>query len=618
MEVSKANKKPNWKSIINKLKKPIIEKKSQLTTISDQEENYELPSDTDFLENKYKNLLKLNNDNIKKQEDTQIKNHEIERELKIIRLLNEANFGDSNRLNSIRNYLLAGQPLIHDDDIYLKEQSKKLTLRYEDQLEFNYEQKVITVKRPLQPQTILIDDVEQKPTHDFNSLGTTIANIVHNSNPHFTIGIYGEWGTGKTTLMKVIEKHLLEKGIFENEQTILSVWFNAWKHERENSIATHSLLKTVAYAMENHKKFNDVSQAIFTALTIYDKDLMQQLILNMISQKGNALEEQIDEKMSYLQKLYRNSVYFDGLEKINQQMKNIRETDRNKNYRVVIFIDDLDRCSPNKALEVLESIKLFLDMEGFVFIIGLSHKTVTKLISYAYKSTGVKGEDYIKKIIQIPIKIPSWSHENIIDLIETRIAPNLNPGYTKFLHQNSGMVARVVDYNPRQLKRFINNVIIAFETFASKQNSPEITFNEIFLVKILKSEWPDFYSEFLSNEDFREIVKWMITRPREFKKYFKYLKAPTDEFPQEQRNKRLLLLNKLTQRTKDRINSQHVDILADFDNQTWEFFDNVQDVLYGIKDWKVVDNVMDVVEEMPYDLPIGSNKPKSNEETIEN
>jgi len=161
MEVSKVNKKPNWKSIINKLKKPIIEEKSQLTTISDQHEDYELASDNNLLENKYKNLLKLNNDNLKKQEDTQIKNHEIEKELKIIRLLNDANLGDSNRLNSIRNYLLASQPLIHDDDIYLKEQSKKLTLRYEDQLEFNYEQKVITVKRPLQPQTILIDDVEQ-------------------------------------------------------------------------------------------------------------------------------------------------------------------------------------------------------------------------------------------------------------------------------------------------------------------------------------------------------------------------------------------------------------------------------------------------------------------------
>jgi len=418
--------------------------------------------------------------------------------------------------------------------------------------------------------------------------------------------------------MKAIEKNLLENGVIEHEQTILPVWYNAWKHEREDSVATLSLMKTVAYAMENHQTYDNVSKTIFTALTIYDKDLMQKIVLNIISEKRNEVEEQIEEKMSFLQKLYKNSVYFDGLEKINQQMINILDTDRNKDYRVVIFIDDLDRCSPNKALEVLESIKLFLDIEGFIFIIGLSHKTVTKLISHAYKSTGVKGEDYIKKIIQIPIQIPSWSHENIIDLIETRIASNLNPEYTKFLHQNSGMIARVIDYNPRQLKRFINSVIIAFETFASKENSPEITFNEIFLVKILKSEWPDFYSEFLIKEDFREIVKWMLTRPREFKKYFKYIKTPTDEFPSEQRNKRILLLNKLIQRTEGRINSQHVDILADFDDDTWLFFDNIHDVLFRIKDWRVVDNIMGIVEEMPYELSIGPNKPKLKEQQPEN
>ena len=619
MEVSRSSKKkPNWKSIINKLKKPKIEKSTQLTSQTDVQEYDEfINEEKEILENKYKHVFKLNPENLKKPEETQNNHQDIERELKIIRLLNEANLGDLTRLNSIRNYLLAGQPLIHDDDIYLKEQSKQLKLRNEDQLEIDYVQKVITVKRPLQPQTILIDNVEKKPTHDFNSLGRTIANIIKNSNPHFTIGIYGEWGTGKTTLMKAIEKHLLENNIFEKKQTILPVWYNAWKHERENSIATLSLMKTVAYAMDNHKQFNDVSKAIFTALTIYDKDLMQQLVLNMISQKGNELEEQIDEKMSYLQKLYRNSVYFDGLEKIKQQMEKIRGSDQVSDHRVVIFIDDLDRCSPNKALEVLESIKLFLDIEGFVFIIGLSHKTVTKLISHAYKSTGVKGEDYIKKIIQIPIQIPSWSHENIIDLIETRIAPNLNPEYTKFLHQNSGMIARIVDYNPRQLKRFINSVIIAFETFVSKENSLEITFNEIFLVKILKSEWPDFYAEFIRNQDFREIIKWLITRPRDLKKYFKYLKEPTEEFPVEQRNKRILLLNKLILRTEGHINSQHIDILGDFDNEMWMFFDNVQDVLYGIKDWRIIDNVMDVVEELPYDLPISSKKQRTNEQKLD-
>jgi hypothetical protein len=308
--------------------------------------------------------------------------------------------------------------------------------------------------------------------------------------------------------------------------------------------------------------------------------------------------------MDYMNKLYRDSIYFDGLDKIRRQMEVIRELE-GQEYRIVIFIDDLDRCSPNKALEVLESIKLFLDIEGFAFVIGLSHKTVTQLITQAYQTTGVKGEDYIKKIIQIPIKIPSWSDDNIIDLIDNQISANLNEEYTKFLRQNSTMIAKVVEYNPRQLKRFINNVIIAFETFASNKNSQQIKFDEIFLVKILKKEWPDFYSEFIKSRDFREIIKWLVEQPKDLRKYFKYLKAPTAEEPVEQKNKRLDLLNKLSERTHGRITSFQIDILSDFTLDAWNFLSNVKEILFGIENWKVLDNVMDVVEEFHYDIDIG-------------
>ncbi|MGI0040637.1 MAG: P-loop NTPase fold protein [Nitrosopumilaceae archaeon] len=284
-----------------------------------------------------------------------------------------------------------------------------------------------------------------------------------------------------------------------------------------------------------------------------------------------------------------------------------------KDSRVVIFIDDLDRCSPDKALEILESIKLFLGMEGFIFVVGLSHKTVTELITKAYAATGVKGEDYIKKIIQIPIKIPAWSQESILDLVENKIKTNLHEEYTNFLSQNSDMIARVVDYNPRQLKRFVNNVIIAFETFANRDNSTEIKFNDIFLVKILKSEWPDFYTEIVRNQDFLEIVKWILTKPRELKRYFKYLNTYTEEGHAEQKQQRLLLLNKLTERTEGRIDSRHIEILSDFDYESWIFFAHVRDVLFGIKDWKVINTIVNVVEEFSYDLPVGSSKSKESQ-----
>ena len=598
-----------WKTILKKLNKTKNADPKRLDTIENQIDKGKSPYDSDieYLKEKYAQWKE--SDSEETPQET-IKKLNYDTELKIIEYMHQKEIGDFSRLESIKNYLMVGQPLLQEDRIYLKEQSKQLetTVTTNDELHPEIKSKKRT--SPLKPQAILIDTVEKSPTHDFNSLSKTISNIIRNSIPHFTIGIYGEWGTGKTTLMKSIERNLSENQ--ENSaQSFLPIWFNAWKYEREDGLATISLLKTVGYVMANHEIYDSLSKTIFKGLTIVGKDMIQQIAMQAVSKTQQVADEEIEVKMDYLNKLYRDSVYYEGLDKIKKEMETIRG--EKGDYRVVIFIDDLDRCSPVKALEVLESIKLFLDIEGFVFVIGLSHKTVTELISKAYNSTGVKGEDYIKKIIQIPIKIPSWSKESIIDLINNSIITNLNSDYTKFLCENSGMIAKVVDYNPRQLKRFINNVIVAFETFASKQGSPEIQFNEIFLVKILKSEWPDFYQELVYNKDFRDIVKWMMTKPRDLRKYFKNLRTLTDEFPAERKHKRILLLNKLTEYTEGRIDSDQIDILSDFDNETWLFFDNVKDVLNGIDDWKVIDSVMDVVEEFSYDLPIASKKSKEQQ-----
>ncbi len=596
MEVSGVNKGSKWKNLLNKLHKD-SEKLSQI----------KIQGNTDQSLNNTDQTVAANQEQTVSQKPEKVRT-DYEYEMQLINHLHQKEIGDFSRLESIKNYLTVGQPLLYEDKIYLQDQYEQLKKVVKLNEQFNSGGEARTRTTPLQPQSILIDDVEVAPTHDFISLSKTISNLIRNSTPHFTIGIYGEWGTGKTTLMKSIEANLGATNPYEGGQKILPLWFNAWKYEREDNLATVSLLKTVGYSMAGHPRFDTLSKTIFKGLTIVSKDLMQHIAMQVVSKQNSINDEEIDQKMDYLHKLYRDSVYYEGLDKIKDEMRTIRSQDPES--RVVIFIDDLDRCSPNKALEVLESIKLFLDIEGFVFVIGLSHKTVTQLITHAYETTGIKGEDYIKKIIQIPIKIPSWSKESIIDLINNSITPKLNSDYTKFLTQNSAMIAKVIDYNPRQLKRFINNVIIAFETFASKSGSPEIQFNEIFLVKILKSEWPDFYREFVASKDFRDIVRWMITRPGQLRKYFKYLRTPTEEFPVEQKNKRQLYLQKLIERTNGRINPMMIDILSDFDNDTWFFFDNVKDVLYGIQNWKIIDSVMDVVEEFSYDIQIGSKKPK--------
>src|SRR5947209_87703 len=100
----------------------------------------------------------------------------------------------------------------------------------------------------------------------------------------------------------------------------------------------------------------------------------------------------------------------------------------------------------------------------FVYIMGISHETTAKLISAEYEKSGVKGEQYIKKIIQIPIVIQHWNVDDVKkqvqDLLDRKI---IATKYSQIIADNIDLIAKAIEPNPREAKRFINNFIVAYE-----------------------------------------------------------------------------------------------------------------------------------------------------------
>jgi predicted KAP-like P-loop ATPase len=261
--------------------------------------------------------------------------------------------------------------------------------------------------------SILTDDIEDNPIHDFEKYADTIVKMVMGSKPRFSVGIYGEWGTGKTTLMRLIEKKL------RSNENILTVWFNAWRYEREDQFALVALMKT-AYAMGDLPRYEEIKKVLLRGIGIIGKDVLRNLALRYaMTEKGlKDLEEKLLPKLDLLSSIDRDTIYFDGLRKIEEEMEKISKANNYNNNRIIIFIDDLDRCSPKTTLEAFESIKVFLGLEGFIYVVGLSHETISKLVSSSYKDSDIKGEHYLRKVIQIPITIPDWNDAEVIqDLV---------------------------------------------------------------------------------------------------------------------------------------------------------------------------------------------------------
>lgn len=348
---------------------------------------------------------------------------------------------------------------------------------------------------------ILTDDPEVNPIHNFEFYSDTLVDLILSSEPKLTIGITGEWGTGKTTLMRMVQTKLKQPNTLV-ETKVLTVWFNAWRYEREDRYSLIALMKTIAYAMGEEERYKKIQPILLRGLGILGKDILRSLALRYVmSEKGmEEIEKKLLPKLDLLSKVDKETVYFEGLETIEKEMKDIVKTSK-----IVIFIDDLDRCSPKRAIEVLESIKVFLDIEGFFYVIGLSQDKLEQLIELAYKDIAT-GSEYLQKIIQLKMVIPSWEHD-IGEFIEKILKDRLDKEYYEAITQNKDLILMCLQKNPRQIKQFINRYIISHENSFRVNNQSK--YDEYLVLELLNVTWPTFYRLIGNRKFLSEIMKYM-------------------------------------------------------------------------------------------------------------
>ena len=129
---------------------------------------------------------------------------------------------------------------------------------------------------------------------------------------------------------------------FKENNNILTVWFNAWRYEREEQFALVALMKTIGYAMGELEVFKEIKPILLRGIGIVGKDILRNLAIRYaMTQKGEEeLEKKLLPKMDLLSKVDKDTIYFDGIDKIEKEMRKVTETNR-----IVVFVDDLDRCS---------------------------------------------------------------------------------------------------------------------------------------------------------------------------------------------------------------------------------------------------------------------------------
>lgn len=383
---------------------------------------------------------------------------------------------------------------------------------------------------------------------DFSHLVDATASIIDNpSLLPVTIGIFGNWGSGKSSLMKMVEQR------YSGDSSILTVKFNGWLFEGYEDAKTALMTKIIEETIkkrtggEKAKKIAsrlikniDVLKLAKTAtahgltflatggvgnIALALKDLIPSG-QNVLTGLSKSIEE--GNYDSIVDKITNQAAEDTGIKEFYSDFQSL--LDETKVSKLIVFIDDLDRCSPTTVIETLEAIKLFLYTPNTVFIIGADERLIEYSVKRKYPE--IPGEkdvsrDYLEKLIQIPIRIPTLSEielETYINLLfaqkhiespeeyealrskifeikkkqlfqQTFNAEKLDELIKRDIPdlkmdlilsaQITPILSSGLNGNPRQCKRFLNTLLLRMQMASSKG----ITIEKRILAKLMLLEY---------------------------------------------------------------------------------------------------------------------------------
>ncbi|QDV62468.1 KAP family P-loop domain protein [Crateriforma conspicua] len=346
-----------------------------------------------------------------------------------------------------------------------------------------------------------------------------------------TLGIFGSWGSGKTSLMRMLKSRIEA----QKERCVKTLWFNAWRYERREeaqSALIHAILARLAEDKNLWDQASDVVNRIKEGASVLK-------LAKFIGKTAMTMTPDISEFVDCFKE--ESERVAETMEVFDRDFELLLK--KMQVEHVVVFIDDLDRCSSEKVIETFETIKLFLNTPACTFVIGADAEKIEDAVGEIYSvSESQRRKDFLEKIIQVPFSIPAQELRDIAcyvgmliigrnlndaglaDLLAARTAflaaeqigdsirtwPDENQLHLKHKpEQVQSELDDVLPYvdvlahglrgNPRQIKRFLN--IVSLRQKLANANSLEIQPALLIKLAVLEYAWEDFFNAIVDTID---------------------------------------------------------------------------------------------------------------------
>ena len=284
----------------------------------------------------------------------------------------------------------------------------------------------------------------------------SLTEFIQQCETPMTIALQGDWGSGKTSLMNLIKT----KTVNSNNK-IHTVWFNTWQFsqfEMQGELSISLLSNFVdALGIDESK----TAKNMLFGLRKLGKLAASQVADMVGGEIGAKTVDKIFEKLggSDIDPAQQISKLKEEIEKLVK-----KKIEKDSKDRIVVFIDDLDRLLPEKAVELLEVFKLFLDVPGCVYVLACDYHVIAQGLKkkFGVGADELKGKSFFDKIIQLPFSMPLGQYQ-VKDYIKS-LLDKIHIEYNKEKEDDITSYADMVNYstgfNPRSMKRLFNSLLL--------------------------------------------------------------------------------------------------------------------------------------------------------------
>jgi hypothetical protein len=314
----------------------------------------------------------------------------------------------------------------------------------------------------------------------------------------FTLAIDASWGMGKSSLM------LQLKAALDLQPGVATSWFNAWTAEEGDALA--GVIKSALMSVDEN-----VLRRTLRRVARHRSFLAGLRVMLIVVASFFHLARSVDQLWDVLSvdASSRSAIHEDLEEIFGKWAAGNKRT--SKGRLLVVFVDDLDRCSSEVVVRVCEAMRLYLALPGIVFVIGCDQD----LLSQAALKTGIVSQaatslGYLEKIVQITYRRPAYDEQQMSRLVDYFAGKSET---TKLFGDSARqIVVQGTERNPRRIKRLINSFILEYRLDPVLASLGAETLISVILLQhfypefyrlLARPQGPDVANEFLTYQGLR-------------------------------------------------------------------------------------------------------------------